>query len=218
MRWVLRAVLGIGALGLGLGACESTETANTEPLSWQGAEPHFIARGILNGEHIDIRIEGADAEDGANVWCEREYDVPLVDGVVDLTQARQVETSITGYATVDGEERIFQLEIKQHGLQDDQPGDRVTIIPRVDEVPPSEDEAWFDWEWQTIDEEDLFESSAQEGEIALEAFTGEPGEGGVIIPEGEGIVGAAVQARWSVDESLSLSFSVPCTANDIEEY
>jgi hypothetical protein len=216
MRWILRAVLGIGALGLG--ACESTETAKDKPLSWQGAEPHFIARGHLNGEQIDIRIVGDDAEEGASVWCEREYEVPLVDGVADLTQARQIETSITGYATVDGEERIFQFEIKQHGLQDDRSGDSVTIIPRVDEVPPDADEAWLDWEWQTIDEEDLFESSAQEGEIVLEAFTGEPGEGGVIIPEGEGMVGATVQARWSVNESLSMSFSVPCTANDVEEY
>lgn len=215
MRWALRGVLGIA---VGLSACESTDTANDEPLTWQGEEPHFVARGLLNGEQIDIRIDGDDAEDGASVWCEREYEVPLVDGVADLTQARQIETSITGYATVDGEERIFQLEIKQHGLQDDRSGDHVAIIPRVDEEAPGADEAWLDWEWQTIDEEDLFESSAQEGEIVLEAFTGEPGEGGVIIPEGEGIVGATLRARWSVDESLSLSFSVPCTANDIEEY
>jgi hypothetical protein len=115
----------------------------------------------------DTASRGDDAEGGANVWCEREYEVPLVDGVADLSEARHVEAVITGYATIGGEDRIFQLEIKQHSLQDDEAGDSVAIVPRVDGLPPGDDEAWFDWEWQARDEEDLFEASAQEGVGAL---------------------------------------------------
>lgn len=215
-RWVAIAVVGLCSLGSV--ACKSDEDGSEETTSWEGDEPHFTARGFLNGEEIDIRIDGADAEDGSSVWCEREYEVPLVDGAADVSMARHIETVVTGFATIGGQDRIFQLEIKQHALQDDQPGDSIAIVPRVDEVPPEEGEAWFDWEWQTADEEDLFEASAQEGEIVVGAFSGEPGEGGVIIPEGEGFVGASADARWSVDERLSISFTVLCTANDIEEF
>jgi len=214
-RWVAISVVGL--CGLGLVACESSADATEEAARWQGEEPHFTARGLLNGEEIDIRIEGADAEDGSSVWCEREYEVPLVDGEPDVSMARHIETVVTGFATIGGEDRIFQFELKQHALQDDSAGDHIAIVPRVDEVPPDEDQAWFDWEWQTADEEDLFEASAQEGEVIVGTFSGEPGEGGVIIPEGEGFFGASADVRWSVDERLSISFTVLCTANDIEE-
>jgi hypothetical protein len=210
--------LAIGLAACGLLACAGSASEPEGERGWQGEEPHFVLHGLLNGEQLDVRIDGAGAESGESVWCEREYEVPLVDGAADLSQARHIETAITGFATVDGEERIFQLELKRHALQADAPGTRVVIVPRNDEVEPEENEVWFEWEWQTIDEEDLFEAAAQEGTFVLGAFTGEPGEGGVIIPEGEGIVGGSADVRWSVEEQLHLSFSVRCTSNDVEEY
>ncbi len=192
---------------------DSEETAIE---GWQGDEPHFAVKGFLNGEDLDFSIDGDDT--GASVWCEREYLVPLVDGEPDLSQARQSETTVAGFVTIDGQERAFEFELLSHSLQDDEPGAELSIVPRVDGVDPESDELWIEWEWATPDGETLFEAAAQEGTLVREQFSGTPGEGGVIIPDGEGFIGGYLQARWSVDESLTISFSVACTEHEIEEY
>jgi hypothetical protein len=63
----------------------------------------------------------------------------------------------------------------------------------------------------------LLEAAAQEGRFVLGQFTGSPGEGGVVIPEG-GHVGGYAEARWSVTDSLKISFSVLCKQSDVEEF
>jgi hypothetical protein len=185
--------------------------------TWLGETPHFSAHGLLNGERIDISIDGDGVADGTHVWCEREYQAPVIDGELDLSQVKHVDTTITAQVNVAGEERVFELELMKHALQADQPGTGVKIVPRLDDQEPAEDEMWLEWEWSTLDGQDLLESAAQEGTFTLEQFTGTPGEGGVIIPAGEGFVGGYADARWSVDEQLSISFTVLCTENDIEE-
>jgi hypothetical protein len=192
----------------------STEDPPAE--SWLGETPHFSASGFLNGERIELSIEGDGVADGSHVWCEREYQAPTMGGVLDVSRARHVETTVTAQVTVAGEERVFELELMSHELQSDAPGTSVKIVPRVDDQKPAADEMWLEWEWSTLDGRDLLESAAQEGTFMLEQFTGTPGADG-IIPSNEGFVGGYADARWSVDERLSISFTVRCTENDIEE-
>ena len=199
-------------------ACGGSTDDDGATGSWNGEKAHLSVHGLLNGEKIDVSIDGDDAEDGTTIWCERAYLVPSVDGAVDLTQAVQAETTIAGYAKVGNEERFFELELMGHGLQADEPGTERTIVPRVDDIEPKAGEMWLEWEWTTLDGEDLLEAAAEKGTFVLGEFTGTPGAGGVVIPEGDGYIGGYAEARWSVDEHLSISFTVPCTVNDVEEF
>jgi hypothetical protein len=215
MLRLLPALL-VCSLCLTLIACGSDpEPAATG--SWQGEEVHLSIHGLLNGEKVDVSLTGDAVADGTVIWCERDYQAPTVDGGADLAQAMQTDTTIAGYATVGGEERFFELELMGHTLQAEKPGTELTIVPRVDDVELEADEMWLEWEWTTLDGEDLLESAAQDGRFVLEQFTGKPGEGGVVIPEGNGTIGGYAEARWSVDEKLSISFTVPCTVNEVEE-
>lgn len=196
-------------------ACAS-ESPQAPIGEWRGDEPHFSVHGLLNGEMLDFSIDG-DAQ-GAQVWCEREYAAPIADGETDLSRATHTDTRIDGYVTIAGEERVFEIEFLRHPLQDDEPGTELTVVPRVDEELPGAHELWIEWEWATIEGEPLFEAAAQRGRFVLGEFTGTPGEGGVVVPAGEGLVGGYVEARWSVNESLTVSFTVPCMENSIEAY
>lgn len=185
--------------------------------AWLGETPHFSASGLLNGEQIEISLDGDGAADGTLVWCEREYQAPTLDGVLDLSRAEHMDTTITAEVMIAGEERIFALEFLSHALQFDAPGTAVEVVPRVDDQRPPADKMWLEWEWSTLDGQDLLESAAQEGSFVLGEFTGTPGEGGVVIPAGEGFVGGYADARWSIDERLRISFTVLCTEIDVEE-
>jgi hypothetical protein len=202
---------------LALVAC-GADTDDGMTGSWAGEEAHLSVHGLLNGEKIDVSIDGEGAADGSLIWCERGYLAPTVDGAADLSQAVQSETTISGYATVGGQERFFELELLGNGLQANDPGTEFTIVPRVEDMEPKADEIWLEWEWTTLDGEDLLEAAAQKGTFVLGQFTGTPDEGSVVIPEGDGFVGGYAEARWSVNEELSISFSVPCTVNDVEEF
>jgi hypothetical protein len=199
-----------------LGAC-SSDSEPEPPGRWSGSKPHFAMHGLLNGENIAISLTDDSLADGMPVWCERTYSTPVVDGAADLTQAEQTELTIAGTVMVAGEERNFELELMGHALQEDDPGTKVTIIPRDDAVEPEPDEMWLEIEWSTPEGEDLLEAAAQEGTFTLGQFTGTPGTGGVVIPEGEGSIGGFAQARWSVSDSLRIDFTVLCTENDVEE-
>jgi hypothetical protein len=181
---------------------------------WQGEEPHFVVKGFLDGEDLDFAIKGD--ESGATVWCEREYRAPLVDGEPDLARAEHVETTIAGTVTIDGEERGFEFELLNHGLNNDEAGTDHTIVPRVDGEEIDEHDLWAEWEWSTIDGDTSYEAAAQEGTFVLKLVSGEPTEDNAVIPDGEGFVGGFVEARWSVDERLTISFNVLCTEHEVE--
>jgi hypothetical protein len=88
----------------------------------------------------------------------------------------------------------------------------------VDGVDPPANGVWAEWEWHSADgEQDLYDASAQEGRFTLQLFSGTPSEGGLVIPAGEGSVGGFLNARWSLEDSLTVSFTALCTENDIEE-
>jgi len=185
---------------------------------WEGATPHFHARGFLNGENLDFATTGDEAASASRVWCGLEYVAPrLGDGTLDLSRARQVTTEIDGYAMINGKERTFEFEMMNHSLQTERTGAKVKIVPRVDGADPPADSMWTDWEWHSEEIADIYEGSAQDGTLELRQFTGTPGPGGVVIPNGDGTVGGLFQARWSVNESLTISFTVRCTDTTVEE-
>jgi len=214
----MRSVLLIGFLApFALIACGDA-SQDEAPLDWGGTTPHFVARGTINHENAGFDIRGSAASSGDSVWCGREYLAPRKsDGTFDLTRARHDATEIAGNIVVNGQERSFELEIRGHSMQAEKPGAKVKIVPRVDGTPPSADAAWADWEWHSKDGLDLYEGSAQDGTFELRLFSGTPGEGGIVIPSGEGSVGGILNARWSVSESLNISFTATCAETEVEE-
>jgi hypothetical protein len=172
----------------------------------------------LNKEALDFATTGSEAASGSGVWCGIEYIAPrLADGSMDLARARHSTTEIDGFATIKGQVRTFEFEMMNHSLQTDTNGAKVKIVPRVDGAVPPADSMWADWEWHSEEVTDIYEGSAQDGMFELRQFTGTPGAGGVVIPSGSGSVGGFFQARWSVNESLTISFTVPCLETSIEE-
>ncbi len=202
----------LSLLGTGCATVDGPDDGHDE--HWQGSTPHFAAEGYLDGELLDLEIAGEDAKDVHRLSCEREYEVPIVDGAPDFSQAVVVEMKII--AVFDATQRYLELEFKRHATDQDSPGDAVTVVPRVDGIDPAADEMWFEWEWHLLDGEDLYESAAQSGVFELGEFTGTPDSDG-IIPEGEGTFGGYFSGQWSIDETINLSFTAVCDSNKIEE-
>jgi hypothetical protein len=53
--------------------------------------------------------------------------------------------------------------------------------------------------------------------MRLEAYTGEVGPDGLVIPDDTGTVGGFFEASWSNSESLVGSFTAPCSFTEIEQ-
>ncbi len=214
---------GVGALNhltALVAGCPTTEQppVENELTGWLGAAPHIAIQGKLDGEDLDLRLEGDAAADASKVFCTREY---VADddgtGAADLTSARNTEFKINGPLTVDGEERIVELEFKKHDFQNATPDEEIEVVVRDDTQDPGADQMWVELEWHlAVDDSDLFESAASGGSFVFGQFTGTPGEGGVVIPENEGAAGGYAEVAWGVDEELKISASAPCTVNAIE--
>jgi hypothetical protein len=202
-------------LGAAVMAGCAGEQESGSGLEWRGETPHLLIQGRLNGEDVAIDVNGDGAASGSVAWCAREYEAPVLeDDSLDMARATYTATEITGFATVGGEERTFDLELRDHAMQSGDIGASLSVVPD-DSTDVAADEVRIDWEWH-LGDLDLFEASAQDGRIELELFTGAPGEGGVVIPSGEGSVGGVVEARWGLDESLSVSFTLPCLETEVE--
>ncbi len=207
----------VPVLSLGCPPPEETPPAD-ELTGWLGAAPHVAIQGRLDGEDLDLRLEGAAAADATKVFCTREY-VAADDGTgnADLTTARNTEVKVNAPFTVGDQERVVELEFKKHDFQSDAPDTNVDIVVRDDTQDPAADQMWLELEWHlAADDSDLFESAASDGTFQLGEFTGTPGEGGVVIPDNEGSVGGFADVVWGVDETLKISVSAPCAANAVE--
>jgi hypothetical protein len=195
-----------------LGSCSSSAGG----VSWGGIEPHISVHGTLGDEEIDIELSGAAA---TGISCERQYETmgqAADPTMADLNTAVFSEVTIDVVVTIDGEERLLELELKKHDLQSDMDGDVVHIVPRSTTEDPAADSMWVEMEWHTIvGDVTYFEEAAQSGTVTREAFTGTPGPGGVVIPEGDGVVGVTIDARWSPTERLTFSITAPCLYNDV---
>lgn len=209
------------ALVLGLG-CAPTETgsgdAGTALTEWIGEEPHFRATGTLDGEDLDLALEGDAGADGTKLYCEREYVVPLNGTERDYANGALVEVKLHAFVSVGGEEREAVIEFKKHDMSADAAGTKITVAPRNDAEDPAAGSMYLEWEWVSADGADLYEESAQTGSVTVEQFSGEPdAETGLLIPEGEGQVGVFFTADWSETETVTVSATAPCTTNIVEE-
>lgn len=193
-----------------LAGCGS-ETGSREIPEWLGEENHFELVGTLDGEELDISLDG----DSTQVFCTREYTVPAdAAGEPQYAMGALSEVKINAFVTIDGEERLIELELKRHDLQSDAIGTVVTIVPRSDTMDPAPSEMWLEWEWHDAADETTFEGAAQTGTFTLEHYSGTPDDTGLVIPDGA--VGGHWTARWSETEELTGSFTVPCTMTDVE--
>jgi hypothetical protein len=209
----INLVLGIAVIGT---ACGTEPSTVTGPEHWLGATRHLSAFGTLNGESIELEINGDTAADLESLACERDYLVPLVDGAPKWDEGVLADIQITGVATAGGMQRFFEIELKSHDFGPDAPGTTIEILPRNDEEEPGPLAMWLEWEW--IDElgDEIYESAAETGTFTLGAFEGEVDANGLVIPDGEGWIGGFLYARWSETEDVRLSFSVNCGENEVE--
>ncbi len=210
--WTHAVAVAVVVAVTGCGTPEDKQKSEP-PAKWEGATPHFRAVGTLNGEEVDVRIEGDAAADTARLFCQREYVVQRVNGDPDWSTGKVEEVKLNAPLSVGGEERYFELELKKHDLQRRAPGDEVSIVARVDDVRPSATEMWFEWEWHRPDGSTLFEAAAQSGTFTLGEFTGTPDSTGLQIPENTGTVGGFITARWSETDQLAITFTARCTRN-----
>ena len=203
--------LAVSTLGLVLASCGGG--GGNEALEWQGDEPHFVVRGYIGGREIDLDLNSTNAEIG----CVREYVVPVIGEVPDESMARYVETEVDVVFEYMGQSYDFQFEFKEHDLQNNTVGDTITVIPRVDTELPAANEIWLEFEWESADETDTFEQSAQQGTVRLELFSGTPPQGSNIIPENMGSVGLTGSGVWSATEQLEFSLTAVCDENGVDE-
>lgn len=202
-------------LGLGCSPTGGGGDAGFELTEWLGSDPHFRAQGHLNGEDLDLSVEG-DAATATKVFCEREYEVPQDgSGNPDYANGEMVEVKLHAFVSVAGEEREAEIELKRHDMSADAVGARLNVVPRDDASSPAANELYLEWEWKDSAGEDLFEKAAQTGTVTVEEFTGQVDDTGLLIPDNEGTVGVFVTAEWSQDESMTFSFAGPCGPNTV---
>ena len=204
-------VFSVPTLALVIASCGGGDGTTT--LGWRGSEPHFVVQGFIGGREIDIDVDATTAE----ISCVREYAVPTIDGQPDESMAVYNETEVDVVFTYMGQSYDFQLEFKEHDLQDGTTvGSDITVVPRVDTEPPAANEVWVEFEWESDDGLDTYEQSAQQGTVTLQLFSGAPAQGSNVIPEGEGSVGLTGSAIWSASEQLDFTLTAECDTNDIE--
>lgn len=208
---VVLAAAACGAVG-----CEPSadEGGITE---WMGEAPHVAAKGFLNGEDVDFALEGEAAANSEIFHCDRDYRVPFVNGEPDLAQAKNMGFVLEGHATVNGEERLFEVDFKPRAFEGDPAGTEYQIVPSVEGKEIATDEMWLVWGYENAEGVDVFEEFAQEGRFVLGGYTGERDESGTVIPVDEGWVGGFVEARWSAEEHIAVSFTAICSENSFEE-
>ncbi len=194
-----------------------TDPGIDEDVVWLGSSAHLSLSGVFNGEELDFTIDDSSIiDDALAFYCEREWEVPNdSSGTPDYENGKLVEFKIRAPVTIGSENRIVELEFKQHDFQSQGIGTSTTVIPRDDLVTAAPGEMWFEFEWHDELDATTYEAAATEGVFRLEAFSGETDGSGLIIPEGEGHVGGTLHARWSVEEAIDVSFYFPCTSNQI---
>ena len=220
-RWNSLALLVCAAVIVSCG----DDSSSSAPTKWLGPTPHLRIVGTINGEKLDINITGAQAANTTALWCEREYQVPTAtNGQPDYSMGHNSEVRFKAPVTINGQARILDLEIKMHNFQADASGTVVTVVPRDDNNPPcaatgctQPTHMWLQWVWiNPTDGTNLYKMAAQTGQLTTGEFTGSPDATGLLITENTGSVGGFATGQWSATESLTVSFDVKCTTDDID--
>lgn len=192
-----------------LAACNESAPEPTVT-EWLGHHRHGEIRGALDGEDVDV-MAGA-----SQVGCKREYVVPEPDDESTYAEGRLDELEISFYATVDGIEHWYELEL--FDLGDVAVGKTLTVVSSGSEHPAVErDEvhAEFAWEWESDDFLVTDEAVAVRGTVDIHELSGEAGPDGLVIPAGQGNVGALVRLELP-DGEVGISFTAPCSIVEID--
>jgi hypothetical protein len=212
IRDMRKALLVVGACGAIVGGCGD----DAEPSAgWLGRSPHAAISGSVNDEDLSIQLAGETQVAAAEITCEREYDIPVVNGAPDPAMAKLVGFEIGAVIEVNGELRAFELDVEGPNLGN-HIGKDLGIVP--DGSDPEEGQAIVEIKWTRVaDEAELLDTSTDTGTLVIEEIIGEPGEGGVVIPDNIGAVGVTGKLRFGANDALDISFTANCGENDISE-
>jgi hypothetical protein len=206
------AWLVVGVCGAFVGGCGDDAGAAQ---GWLGAEPHASLSGSAGDEDVDVEVTDGAAVEAAEIVCEREYDIPVVNGQADLAAATLVGFEIAAVLDVNGEQRLFELDVEGPELGANL-GKKLSIVPDGEE--PTSGQAIVEIKWTRVsDEAELLDSAAETGTITVEEINGTPGEGGIVIPDNTGAVGVTGELRFGANDVLKISFTANCAENDISE-
>ena len=218
--WV--RIVGVTAAAWLVAGCGGTSSNTVD--KWLGTARHFRVVGTMNGEAIDVDINGATANDTTQLWCEREYQVPNdANGMPDYANGHNAEVRIKGLVTINGQMRLLDFGLKRHNWQATAPGTVVPIIPRDDANSPctltgcSNSNMWLSWTWRNpADKSVIYKSAAQSGNTTLGEFVGTPDATGLMIPNNTGNVGGFASGQWSATDNIQASFDANCTVDNTD--
>ena len=215
--------LGMAALSLAVVGCGGTTSDTVD--KWQGSARHFRVVGTIMGEKIDIDIKSPTADATANLWCEREYQIPKDSaGNNDYANGHNSEVRVKAPVTINGQARLLDFGMKRHDWQADAAGTVVSVIPRDDANTPcgltagcTNTTMWLSWTWRNpADNSVMYKSAAQSGNVTLGEFVGTPDANGLEVPANTGNVGAFASGQWSATDSVVASFDANCTVNTVD--
>lgn len=193
--------------------------------SWAGPTVHLRAIGMLEGEAIDINIDSQIGENTANLWCEREYQVPTgTNGMPDYSKGHNSEVRFKAPVMIAGQARLLDFGLKRHDTQVDSAGAVVNIVPRDDANPPCSlyncppnGPAWMSLTWRNpANNSVLYKSAATSGTWTLGEFIGTPDATGLYVPPNTGTAGGFASGKWSATEFVTLSVTAHCTINQTD--
>ncbi len=202
-----------GAFGAIVGACGGDDAQ--AGIEWKGADPHVVLKGTVNAEDLNIDLTEPGKVEVAEVVCEREYAVPVINGADDLSMATLEGFEISATIQVGDEVRMFELDIEGPNLMK-LVGKKIEIVPDGSDV--ADGQAVVEIKWTRVsDEAELLDTDTDTGSITIQEISGAPGEGGVVIADDDGAIGVTGELRFSATEVLNISFTAKCGANDISE-
>jgi hypothetical protein len=199
-------------LSLLLAACGSDDDA-----SWR-SEPHVDLQGELDGNQVDLSVDGAAAADLTRSFCKREYTVPNAEDMATWNQAVLSELEATVRLTDGGIEKEYEISIAGADLGTLAAGTTLTAVPEPEDGAPAAGQVVVEMEWGWEDPTTGFvsyEGSAVSGTVKVELFEGTPGADGKIIPDNTGRVGLSFDVAFE-QGSLKGSLTLACGENEIE--
>ena len=182
-----------------LSACTGSHVEETD--SAHSTPGLFEVSGSLAGEPVDFAIPSAE------VWCERDYVVPVLHGVPRFERAALSEIRLVG--VVDG--GLMEMAFEASDFLDTPVG--VPVV--LGAGSPRAGLARFSWMWRTPDTlEPLAEWTSESGTLLVTRLTGEVAQGRV-FEEASGQFAGAVAARWPGGDGFEAHFAIDCETTDL---
>jgi hypothetical protein len=204
----------VASLALMVAACGSDD----DEAGWQGETPHVDISGELDGNDVDLSVDGAAAADVTRSFCKREYIVPDAEDMATWSQAVLSELEATVRITDGGVEKEYELSLAGADLSTLAKGTTLTVVPAPDDGAPAAGQVVVEMEWGWEEPGTGFvsyEGSAVSGTVKVELFEGTPGADGKIIPDNTGRVGLTLDTTFD-GGTLRGSFTLACAENEIE--